>query len=219
MEKFRITLDRVKQAVKPEGKLVGTISNRLNKNEEVSIEEFATYMVQPNSFTWCPAVFNGGRKDENWINQQVFALDFDKNPNPEDILEICRIYGLICNVIYTSFSDTPEYRKLRVVFFLDKVVEDAKTAKFIQLNLMSLFDGDGIATDKACKDYARLFFGGKELLHLNPKTNSFDKLLILLNTVQIGRDFGKTRGMVNFVPAPQDSIRYYRDVRCQDKNY
>jgi hypothetical protein len=99
---------------------------------------------------------------------------------PEEVIQTLTNYGIKVNLLYNSFSDTPALRKFRVVIFINQVIDNATTAKFIQLNLMNIFEG---TVDKACKDYARMFFGGKEILHLDNNLNDTVTLIDVLNTV------------------------------------
>jgi hypothetical protein len=48
------------------------------------------------------------------------------------------------------------------------VIDDAVEAKLIGLKLMYLFDE---SVDISCKDYARMFFGGKELVMISEELN------------------------------------------------
>lgn len=174
---------------------VGAVSANLKTVKKVTIEEFAKAVTQPYGFSFTPAIFKDNkRSNRNWLQQSVFALDFDNGFTPEEAIAKLELYGLSANVIYTSFSDTPDLRKFRVLLFLDTVITDKKLAKFIILNLMDLFDGE---VDIACKDYARLFFGGKECLHLDTiPTNTID-LLNVLNSIKAANDKFRTRSLVD----------------------
>ena len=123
-------------------------------------------------YSWCPATFNGTRSNNNWTSQSVFALDFDNGIEPNIIIERCIELGLIPNVVYTSFSDSVTHRKFRLVFFVDKVIIVADKAKELQLTLMELFP----ECDIACKDGARLFFSGKEVIYVDDRLNDINVL-------------------------------------------
>ena len=66
---------------------------------------------------------------------------------------------------YKTFSHTIEHERFRVVFALQHKITDSFTAKSIVSIFMKIFEN----CDEACKDSARLFFGGKGLLHLASK--------------------------------------------------
>ena len=151
-----------------------TKSEKINESNNTKYQvqtdplTFAELMLQGR--TWCPATFKGTRSNNNWTSQSVFALDFDSGIQPNIIIERCNELGLIANVVYTSFSDTLELRKFRLVFFLDKVIKDSNKAKELQLTLMELFP----ECDIACKDGARLFFPGKEIVYVDDQLNNIN---------------------------------------------
>lgn len=206
--KFQLTFDvSKKHNVKPTN-LVEVNSN-LRTPKEVTIEEFSKVVTQPFGFSFTCGIFKENkRRNANWLQQSVFALDFDDGLTPDEAIKIATNYGITPNVVYTSFSDTPELRKFRVLFFLDKVITDKKEAKFIILNLMNMYDGKA---DKACKDYARMFFGGKECLYLNTEVIKYNELLDVLNTIQVGNDSMKTRKVFDVQNCPNTDIVIYNN--------
>jgi len=114
-------------------------------------------------------VFNGSRKNDNWESQQVFALDFDSGLEPTEAYNKLKDLGITPQIIYTSFSDSKELRKFRVVFVLDKAIKNKEVVGNLNIALMNVFadtNGDTKA-DKACKDFARLYYGGKKVLLAN----------------------------------------------------
>lgn len=127
---------------------------------ETDINGFIKMICQPQGRTWCAASFKENkRKNDMWNEQQVFALDFDNGTTPEEALELLATYNIIPNIIYGSFSDSVEKRKFRLIFVLKEKVTSPELAKWIIVNMMSLF---GQKADKACKDLCRLFFGSKQ---------------------------------------------------------
>lgn len=169
--KHTITINnKVKHTCKP----INVAAESINCNNvvEVTIREFANLVTQPNGYTWCPATFKDNkRSNNNWLQQSIFALDFDSGISISDVVCKLQSVNINPNIVYTSFSDTPELRKFRVVLFVDKVIDNSTEAKLMQLKLMYLFDS---SVDIACKDYARMFFGGKELVMISEELNSVD---------------------------------------------
>lgn len=175
---------------------------------ELNLTEFAELVCQPQGRTWCPAIFKDNkRKNDNWVSQQVFALDFDNGLTPEQALTELSKYNIIPNMVYGSFSDTLELRKFRVVLVLDRVINDATTAKWITVQLMNLF---GQKADKACKDSARMFYGSKhnEPEFINHKFVNTDELFDVLNTVTIANDGGRTRNVVEPIFGTRPELPY-----------
>ena len=148
------------------------VNESINTKTKVQTDPltFAELMLQGR--TWCPATFNGGRSNANWTSQSVFALDFDSGILPEVIIARCQSLDIIPNVVYTSFSDSPELRKFRLVFFIDMIIKTQEKAKELQLTLMELFP----ECDASCKDYARMFFAAKEVVHVDEQINDTVKL-------------------------------------------
>jgi len=207
MNKFKITTDLTPRVTKPTSSEVGSISQSLNIVTEVTIEEFSAMMQQ--GFTWSCGIFNGSRSNANWIQQQVFALDFDSGVTPETILEILEPLGLTPNVIYTSFSDTPELRKFRLVFFLDTLITDVNLRNNIQLGLMKIVKD----SDKACKDSARLYYGGKSSEILSTSRITLTKLLQVIDCQTVADDNGRTRKLAENDSSYSSIIG--TDVFCQ----
>ena len=68
-------LDNKQYTQKPQGNEVGKIQNRL-KATDITIQELAHKLIRGQSFK--PS-FLLGRKEKDWVSQQLFALDFDEN--------------------------------------------------------------------------------------------------------------------------------------------
>ena len=192
MKTFKITANlKNTHSAKPTN--VGAESINTNTPIEVNLDTFSKMVCQPSGRTWCPAVFvDNKRKNDTWIAQQLFSLDFDNGTTPTEALDILASYNIVPNIIYPSFSDTPELRKFRLIILLDEPVTDANTSKWIIINLMNLF---AQKADKACKDLSRMFFGSKavtpEFYNEIPTAN--EHLMAVLNTVQIANDRGETK--------------------------
>jgi hypothetical protein len=208
--KHKITFDTTtKRSEKPTNKEIGFISNNLKSSIELTIREFAEMVTQPNGFSWCGATFEGSRKNDNWREQSVFALDFDSGVTPEEIRDLFAKYKIIPNVIYSSFSDTAELRKFRVVFFLNQVVNEAEIAKFINVNLMKLVEQKA---DKACKDLCRLYFGGRRIVLLADEVNDYEYFMSVLSSVAVAEDKGQTRSLKKVQNLQKNDYSYYNNI-------
>ena len=166
---MKLSLDNVCYNCKPQKGEIGIISKRIPENiVDMEIEEIANNLVQPYGKSWCPATFKDGRRlNENFVSQQIFGLDFDDGISFEEMIERCNKYNILPAFVYTTFSSINN-NKFRVVFVLEHDVEDVRVRNLIQLALMKLFP----EADKACKDGARIFFGGKELIY-----NDYNKFI------------------------------------------
>ena len=186
----RITTDKLKQTAKPIGGAIAKINSHLKHVVEVTPESFLEMVTQPNGYSFTPAIFNGTRSNKNWKEQSVFALDYDSGITPDEVLAVFKDIGIVPNVLYYSFSDTPELRKFRLVFFLDTVITDKEDRDYIQKGLMSV-----VECDKACKDSARLYFGGIEGKVLNSDPIDYFILYNAVISAIITKDGGQTRNV------------------------
>src|SRR5690625_3217400 len=179
----RITTDKLKQTAKPIGGAIAKINSHLKHVVEVTPESFLEMVTQPNGYSFTPAIFNGTRSNKNWKEQSVFALDYDSGITPEEVLPVFDDIGIVPNVLYYSFSDTPEHRKFRLVFFLNKTITYKRVRDQIQRGLMAV-----VECDKACKDAARLYFGGTEGEVLNSEPIDYFLLYNAVNSAIITKD-------------------------------
>lgn len=181
-------MDERKCSSKPDEKFRATITRNLTKQELLTIPEFAKYVTQPYGYTWSGGRFDGTRSNSTWLEQQVFALDFDKGTvTVEEVITEISQFGFKPQLWYSTFSDTQELRKFRVVFLLDTKVNDINLHKMIYESLMSMFPD----ADNRCRDASRYFYGGKEyeILHEEPISTSLflDALSIQLTTSDSGK--------------------------------
>ena len=188
---YTITLDNTRQAHKPNKNDIPTISNRLIVITGLTVSELFTYLTQPYSYTWCPSLFNGRRKNDNWLGQMVFALDFDGGITPDEVIKQFQDFGITPNIIYCSFSDTPELRKFRIILLVDTIVADYEQALAIRKGLIDTFP----QSDKSCKDAARMFFGGKNGEILNSEPIPLEKIVEFICINLISGDDNKTRNI------------------------
>ena len=148
---------------KPKGKDAGSVkSSTTNITTVTSIDQLET-IVLSNAFNSSHAT---GIGEKDWQSQQIFTLDFDGGITPEEAIKKCRINSINPNIIYSTFSDTPERRKFRVMFILEEAITDYKVAKWIQRGLMQIFINEkGISlADPQCTDLCRMYYPGRSIL-------------------------------------------------------
>ncbi|MDD3142510.1 MAG: hypothetical protein PHX08_26595, partial [Lachnospiraceae bacterium] len=141
---------------KPHGYEVPEVQKNLTKTE-IEINELADGLSHGASFK--PALLNG-TKSADWIQQQLFALDFDHDTTIQEQLSKCKELDILPCFGYTSFSHTEQEHHFRLVFCTDKVITDVETRNKLQNTLISIFD----KSDNVTKDCTRIFFGGKSLI-------------------------------------------------------
>lgn len=125
---------------------------------EIEIEELAKGLSKGATFK--PAYLSGS-KNNSWVSQQIFALDFDHNAEIEQELNKCRVLGIMPCFGYTSFSHSQSENHFRLVFCTDEVITDIDTRNKLQATLISVFSN----SDDKTKDPTRLFYGGRNLIY------------------------------------------------------
>lgn len=169
---FSVQLDTVCFTKKPARDDIRSMKPRLATQQETQCtpEQFAEAVLQGKAYN--PGILQGGAKAENWTKQQLYCLDIDNKEaenfpekllTPEQALERCRENNILPFLIYSTFSSTPELPKFRICFCADSCTTDTLQREHIQLGLMALFP----ECDPACKNADRLYFGGREVLHMD----------------------------------------------------
>lgn len=139
---------------KPQGKQCGWVQKSLTQ-VNITIENLANALVHGASFK--PGVLAGGNKAENWIEQQLFGLDFDDGIRIEEAYNKVISLGITPCFMYTTFSHKEEHHKFRMIFCNDTVITDGNIRDKLQATLMGIIGG----IDEVCFNRDRLFFGGK----------------------------------------------------------
>ena len=150
-------VDKKTFSKKPNGDESKGIQFRLTQTE-IEIEELANLLS--NGATFKPALLKG-RKSIDWISQQIFALDFDKDTTIEKELNNCRDLNILPVFGYKTFSYTQYKEKFRLVFCSNIIIINVDIRNKFQKLLIELFPN----SDSVTFDPTRLFFGGKELIN------------------------------------------------------
>lgn len=180
---YQITIDPRPRTSKPNDEEKESITSHLTVQTGITISQFAELVSPPYSLTWSPGIFNGTRSNSNWTEQSTYSLDFDKGTiSVDEVYSRLKEFGVVPQLWYYTFSDSPALRKFRVVIFLDTPVTDRAINKLILLSLLSLFP----EADQSCKDESRFYFGGREsqVVHTEPISSSLliDALSIQMYT-------------------------------------
>ena len=158
--KVKLMLDTKKFDNKPTGFETGGVQKRISQTE-IEIEDLAIGLC--NGMTCKPALLNG-TKSVDWVQQQVFALDFDHDTTIEKELQNCNRLGIQPVFGYTSFSHSEEEHHFRLVFLTDEVITDVDKRNKLQITLIKTFD----KSDKVTFDCTRIFYGGKGKFPIQP---------------------------------------------------
>ena len=133
---------------KPSGTDIAKISSRIAHNEIAlnsasSIRSFAQSIATKGQ-TFCPATFKDGKRcKENFLQQQLFALDFDNKDESnfvsfDDVKQRADDYDLPILFAYETFSSN-KHDKFRVVFLNDVPITDRPVAEAMQYALSEIF--------------------------------------------------------------------------------
>ncbi|MEN8250921.1 MAG: hypothetical protein ABFS32_18455, partial [Bacteroidota bacterium] len=117
--KYEITIDPRTWRSKPNEDEKKTITRNLTIQTGITISHFSQIVTSPYSLTWSGGLFEGFRSNKTWQSQSVFSLDFDNGKlTIDEIFAKLSEIGIVPQLWYTSFSDSPALRKFRVVIFL-----------------------------------------------------------------------------------------------------
>ena len=168
---LKIMLDNRRFTIKPTSVETAGVQNRF-KVVEIELRELAD-LVGTKGQSMRPAVLEGGKQNDNFVEQQIFLLDFDNGLAApfEMVKNRAESCGLQITFAYSTFSSTEALPKYRVAFVSEKPVADKKERDGIIKHLLEVFP----EADQRCSDAARPFFGGKEkLLYYDEDERTFD---------------------------------------------
>ena len=158
---LKLMIDEVPYKEKPAGAEIGKIQNRLGQQsalKEVTLEQLCSCIEK--GYTICPAVMDGGMKNEDWRQQQLICIDVDSDAKKgiiiplEESLAILEKNKIDVLAHYPSFHDSKEEPRYRILFMLDKPISSVEKRDFIVEGLTELLKGD-----HSCTNPARIFFG------------------------------------------------------------
>lgn len=151
---------------------IGLEENNFTKYE--NIKEITQEILKGK--TCIPSAIKGNAK-ENWKKQQLFLVDFDNTREGEDIcsndcrhidvkhiLRYCEEIDLLPTFIYYTFSHTNNQHKFRLVYILEKPIDDYNVAKQIPKYLLEKLKK--FNPDLSKKNLADMFFAGREIAYI-----------------------------------------------------
>lgn len=192
---FSITVRKVPILEKPPQDVRGKISQQINEVISVSIKEFSQILVPPCAWAWTMATFSPNKiNNDNWQQQQVFALDFDNDAkretiSPEEVKSRLSNYGIDLNLLYTTLSDSPEKRKFRVIIILEEPILDRVYAVYVWNALKYLFP----EADPQPTALASYLFPGKEVEIFSEKPTPNDQFRRFIDLLTELSDKGNSR--------------------------
>ncbi|MBU9120532.1 plasmid replication protein, CyRepA1 family [Burkholderia multivorans] len=155
------------------------------ENMELTADELAAFINDGHPFC---AQHKGSRKGENFVCSNVLAVDIDSGLLLDVALQDEYVQKF-ASFVYTTHSHTPEQHRFRIVFQLDRALNEPEDMRVAYQGIIRLFGGD-----ESCKDACRLFFGSKGcnpivLGNILPGAE-LDKLLIMGREVRVSDSDG-----------------------------
>ena len=134
----------------------------------------------------------------------MLALDFDCGITPEEAFDRMQAYDITPNQWYPTFSDSPDKRKFRLIFNLDRIITNIDARNYLMDALLMMYP----EADKSCRDPARFFYGtDKQGQVLNHKALSVDILFSVLESDKI-KNGARTRK----IKAGSKGARFLRKI-------
>ena len=185
-----VYIDDVSFKIKPTTDDVKLINNRITKHKfKGTAQQIADY-VGNQGCTFLPSIMNGGRAKSNFVKQSVFAIDFDndayqldeqgqkvKDSNGKFIkvratganyasIETIKNHDFIkdnASFIYKTFSNTDDWERFRVVFTLNRPLENQQEVYQLGKYLSNVFP----MIDTSTLEPTRLFYGGTQAIEVD----------------------------------------------------
>ena len=122
-------------------------------NTDISLVQLAEHIDR--GFCFCPQHKGGWRKQSNFSAAGFLAVDIDNGLQVEEALELpfVQAFG---GLLYTTPSHKSDHHRFRIIFELERPIEDATQMRYALTGLILRFGGD-----ESCKDPCRLFYGSK----------------------------------------------------------
>ena len=125
------------------------------KPAKVTMAELAEHIGKGHP--WMPGILTDGQRrlQQNIIAAECCAIDIDAGMTIEEALEHPFVKAH-AGLLIESSSSKPDHHKFRIVFRIPGHLQDWKSVRLAFIYLIELFG----ASDPACKDANRFFFGG-----------------------------------------------------------
>lgn len=187
---YKVYIDRISFKQKPSNKDAGLISNRISQSIKRATPQEIAELVGNQGKSILTAVMEGGRGNKNFVEQSVYAIDFDNDTFLLDdegqrvkdekgkfikVKTEGENYSSLSGILehefvknnasfaYKTFSYKEDWEKFRVVFFFNRLIRDKSELAGLHKYLSSIFPN----IDPSTKDPARLFYGGTEAIEIN----------------------------------------------------
>ncbi len=140
---------------KPSKKEAGGINNRLLNNYKIECPIYDLAALIAKGHAVSPALFVEERSSNGFYAAHMLFLDIDYGIGIEEFRKASVDYGLYPNLIYPTYNYTSEKPRFRVVYVLDRIIQNKKVYKYLLKGLGNLFP----RVDSQCLEPSRLFLG------------------------------------------------------------
>lgn len=191
MNEIKISYDSCGNRSKPNSYNTRSIKERvaekIHRLNQSKLKSFVT-RVGKEGCTFSPATFKTTFEDirinrENFLQMQLFALDFNGKISFDEVMSRAKQYGLSVLFAYETFSSKNQDR-FRVTFLNDVSIKYAKVAEIMLSALLTIFP----EADSRSKDVTQIYFGGKQLLYFNESAQMINIELLFRNMCLYLRD-------------------------------
>jgi len=218
--KIKFSIDSVKQKLNEKPKRGSTYFVDLHERwvaTELTVTEYSD--LSSSGVSHSPAVFkNNVRVSDNFIQTDFIELDCDSGYQFDEIKEHLKTLDLDITFAHETLSSTPEQPKYRIFIRLSNSIVDLSEYKEILTYLIE--SPSKPYFDKACKDGARFFLGGKNAFYTNfDYMANTEELRIRALGYAVGTDKkNQSRNLSKYTKKVSVSINEDREVIAADLN-
>lgn len=138
--RVEITLSSLKQKSKPSSKDYPKIYQTFEK-KIITMQQLKVAIAHGQAFA--PCIFKENwPKNNHFLYTSTLALDFDDNQDWQKIVEQLKEVGFKPNIYYPTWSCTDNYKRFRIVLFLDEKITDTVIFKQLMKSLIYLTGAD-----------------------------------------------------------------------------
>jgi len=177
---LKLTIDPISFPVKPNRYEFSLMSNRLCSDNTVECEDDSYIDLIANQGHAFAPVFNGSRKNENFVSTNLIALDFDSTINYTEFKEMIGKTGITPLFTYKTYScSTTSIDRFRAVFH-SSVELNAVETKYL---CKHLYEAYGKLSDACVLKLAQPYLGNMNgLIEKFEICSPIDKMLCNINT-------------------------------------
>jgi len=169
---FQITINKfktIKSKPKTDIEYQGINNGCRYQKSYFQLEELALDVTKRGR-AFSPAVFNGPRSKQCFVSTRMIVLDFDNGKTPIEVWEESVALGLTPNLMYSTFSDTEEKRRFRVIYIFKEDFTSYEEVTAHTKQLAKILEADEQT------DGVKLYQPGKEILGGSYEVNTKDNL-------------------------------------------